>query len=191
MLKRLVAVVTFLACPCLSALADPHARTIQREDAAILRVVLSSQCQAQDGFELLSSKTIAPRERDDMGEADESGAFADLKRRNDSTTSLPESVACRGARLHPKEEIQGFFDRESIAAGKASLDEAWKKLYESFPGATGWTAVSLPGYSPDGDIAVVYVAEYCGSLCGKGFYVYLRRTKDRWQVLIRFPVWVS
>lgn len=191
MLKRLIAIITFLVLPCLSAQAGPVTQTPQREDATVLRAALHLQCQAEDGYVLLSSTTVAPRETDDMGEADESGAFEDLKRRNGSTASLPESLACKGARLHREQEILRFFDQESMSDGKVSLDEAWKKLFESFPGATGWTSVSLPGYSPDGDIAVVYVAHHCGSLCGQGTYVYLRRANSQWKVLIRFPVWVS
>ncbi|WP_201316408.1 hypothetical protein [Dyella sp. EPa41] len=191
MLKHLVAVIALLGLPCLSVQADTATQPIEREDAAVLRASLSSQCQAKDGYVLLSSTTVTPRENDDMGEADESGAFADLKRRNGSTVSLPESLACKGARQHREQEIRRFFDEDSMSTGKVSLDEAWKKLFEAFPGATGWTSISLPGYSTDGDIAVVYIARHCGSLCGQGIYVYLRRVNNQWKVLVRFPVWVS
>lgn len=191
MLKHLAAVIVLLALPCHSVRADPAAKSSEREDAAVLRAALNSQCQSKEGYVLLSSTTVAPREDDDMGEVDESGAFADLKRRNGSSISLPESLACKGARLHREQEIRRFFDQDSMPAGKAPLDEGWKKLFEAFPGATGWTSVSLPGYSPDGDVAVVYVAHHCGSLCGQGMYVYLRRANDQWKVLVRFPAWVS
>ncbi len=191
MLKNLAAVIVLLALSYLSVRADPAAKASEREDAAVLQAALNSQCQSKEGYVLLSSTTIAPREDDDMGEVDESGAFADLKRRNGSSISLPESLACKGARLHREQEIRRFFDQDSMPAGKASLDEGWKKLFEAFHGATGWTSVSLPGYSPDGDVAVVYVARHCGSLCGQGMYVYLRRANDQWKVLVRFPVWVS
>ena len=191
MLKHLAAVIVLLALSYLSVRADPAAKSSEREDAAVLRAALNSQCQSKEGYVLLSSTTVAPREDDDMGEVDESGAFADLKRRNGSSISLPESLACKGARLHREQEIRRFFDQDSMPAGKAPLDEGWKKLFEAFPGATGWTSVSLPGYSPDGDVAVVYVAHHCGSLCGQGMYVYLHRTDDQWKVLVRFPAWVS
>lgn len=152
---------------------------------------LSSQCQSKDGYVLLSTTTVTPRETDDMGKADESGAFEDLKRRNGSAASLPEGLSCQGARLHDQQEIQRFFDRDAVSVSAMPLDAAWKKLYESFPGATGWMSVSLPGYAPSRDIAVVYVAHHCGSLCGEGSYVYLRRTDSRWRVIVRFPIWVS
>jgi len=191
MVKRIVAVFILFALPCLSVRAGPASRTFQEEDASVLQAALRSQCQTEDGYVLLSSTTVAPEKTDDMGEADESGAFADLKRRNGATASLPESVSCKGARLHREQDILRFFDRAPIAAGKVSLNEAWKKLYESFPGATGWTSVSLPGYSAERDIAVVYVAHHCGSLCGQGQYLYLHRLGDQWKVLVRFPIWTS
>lgn len=134
MLKRLAAVFILFALPCLSAWAGVTAQVFQQDDVPVLRAALSSQCKAEGGYVLLSSTTVAPRETDDMGEADESGAFADLKRRSGSTASLPESIACKGARLEDEQKILRFFDHESMAAGKASLDDAWKKLYTSFPG---------------------------------------------------------
>lgn len=191
MLKRLVVVITFLALPFLSAQAGSAAQASQQEDVLVLRAVLYSQCQSTDGYALLSSTAVAPRETDDMGDADESGAFKDLKRRNRSTASLPEGLSCQGASMHDEQEIQRFFDRDSLSAGKMSLDAAWKKLFESFPEATGWMSVSLPGYTASRDIAVVYVAHHCGSLCGQGSYVYLHRSGGEWKVVVRFPIWVS
>lgn len=191
MLKRSAVVFAFLMLPCLTAHAGPTTQVAQQEDALVLRAALKSQCEAKDGYVLLSTTLVAPVEAYDMGGADESGAFADLKRRTGSAVRLPEDFTCKGVRLHREKDIQRFFDHESSAANQASLDESWKKLYKSFPEATGWTSVSLPGYSPDGDIAVVYVAHHCGTLCGMGTYVYLRRARDGWEVLVRVPVWVS
>lgn len=191
MLKRGVVVFIFMALPCLSSLADAPVQTANPEDTAVLRVALISLCQTKKGYIVLSSTTIAPRPEDDMGDADESGAFSDLERRNGSAALLPEGLACKGAKLVRTQEIQRSFDQQSNVANKMSLDDAWKNFYKSFPGATGWTSVSLPGYSPDGEIAVVYMAHYCGTLCGGGSYVYLRRVKGKWKVLVEFPGWVS
>jgi len=191
MLKRSVAVVALILLPYLSSLAGTPVQTVQQEDAAVLGVALNSLCQAKNGYVVLSSTTAAPRPADDMGDADQSGAYSDLERRNGVAVLLPEGLACQGAKLIRAQEIQRFFDHESNLANNISLDEAWKKFYESFPGASGWTSVSIPGYSPDGEIAVVYIAHYCGSLCGGGSYLYLRRVKGDWKVLVDFPGWVS
>jgi len=190
MLKRIIAVVMLFALPGLAAQAAPGSQ-IDHEDASVLQAVLQSQCQSKDGYVLLSSKPAVPRESDDMGDADESGAFYDLKRRSGSSTVLPKDLSCNGVKLRDGEEIHRFFVGSKEQIGKASLEAAWKKLYESFPGSTGWMSVSLPGYAPSGDIAIVYVALYCGSLCGQGTYVYLHRNDGHWKVLVRFPIWVS
>ena len=191
MLKRSVAVIAFTVLPWLSSLAGPPFQTVQQEDVTVLRAALISLCQAKNGYVVLSSTTAAPRPADDMGDADQSGAYSDLERRNGAAVLLPKGLACKGAKLISEQEIQRFFDHGSNSANKVSLDEAWKKFYKSFPGASGWTSVSIPGYSSDGEIAVVYVAHYCGTLCGGGSYVYLRRIKGEWKVLVDFPGWVS
>lgn len=191
MLKRSVAAITFTVFPCLSSLAGSPVQTTQQEDTAVLQAALTSLCQSKNGYVLLSLTTAGPRPADDMGDADQSGAYSDLERRNEAAALLPEDLACQGAKLIREQEIQRFFDHESNLANKVSLDEAWKKFYESFPGTTGWTSVSLPGYSPDGEIAIVYMAHYCGTLCGGGTYVYLRRINGKWKMLVAFPGWVS
>lgn len=188
MLKGLVFAM-FLASSCLSATASAGSGADQ--DALVLRAVLASQCAAGNGYVILSSMSVAPDESDDLQGVDESGALEDLTRRNESAVSLPEGLICNRVRLHDELEISGFLKPGPEASAEIRLDEAWKRFYESFPGATGWMSVSLPGYGPGKDIAIVYVADHCGRLCGQGTYVYLRRANDRWNVLLRLPVWKS
>lgn len=191
MLKRFIAIIALCVVPFLSARAGSTHQASEREDALVLKAALHSQCESGKGFVLLSSMAAAPRTGDDIGDADESGAFDDLKRRNSSVTALPEGLSCKAVRLREEREIKVFFEQDSVSAEELPVDDAWKRLYESFPGAKGWMTLSLPGYSPDGAIALVYVARYCGSLCGGGSYVYLRRTDGGWKVLFSFPTWVS
>jgi hypothetical protein len=93
--------------------------------------------------------------------------------------------------MQDDQTIRKFFDQTPGQAGKNPVQHNWERLYAAFPGATGWMSLSLPGYAITGDIAVVYVALYCGSLCGQGRYVYLQRIHGHWRVLVRVPVWVS
>jgi hypothetical protein len=51
--------------------------------------------------------------------------------------------------------------------------------------------MSLPGYSTKGRIAVVYVETGRGGLAGDGSYLLLKKTKTRWQVVVRDSVWVA
>lgn len=191
MLKRFAAVIAFLAWPCLSIQAGSSVQVIDHEDELVLKAALHSQCRSDKGYVLLSSMAAAPKAGDDLGGADESGAFDDLKRRNGSEAALPADLSCEGVRVHDEREIQHFFDRDSMPAEEMSADGVWKRFFESFPGSRGWMALSLPGYSPDRAIALVYIAHYCGNLCGSGSYVYLRRIEGQWRVLFSFPTWIS
>lgn len=50
---------------------------------------------------------------------------------------------------------------------------------------------SRPGFSSDGNTAFLYYSYYCGSLCGSGFAVVLRRRGNRWEIDRESQVWVS
>jgi len=189
MLKRFIAMITLCAVPCLSA-STGSSQVFELEDQLVLKAALESRCQSTGTYAVLSSTAAGPRADDDMG-ADESGAFQDLKLRNGSTAALPAALSCAGVRLHDRGAIDRLFGLASASEEGVSLDERWKKFYASFPGAHGWMTLSLPGYSSDRDIALVYVAHYCGSLCGGGAYVYLRRVEGQWKVIISIPTWVS
>jgi hypothetical protein len=193
MLRRFIA-VTLLSI--LSSLPTPAAQRPWPQDnaetdALVLKAVLRSQCLTENGYVLLSSMAISPRQQDDLGSADESGAVDDLKQRNSPAARLPAGIACKGVHVLDDRKIRQLFEQGPSSTGKASLDDAWKQFYASFPGATGWMELSLPGYGTGGDIATVYMSLHCGSLCGQGSYVYLHRVDGQWKVLVRFPIWTS
>jgi hypothetical protein len=72
-----------------------------------------------------------------------------------------------------------------------SADYFWRAFAAMFPNAVGTVSLSPPGYSRSGDQAVVYVEHGCGSLCGEGRIVWLRRTDGRWRIVRTHGVWVS
>lgn len=191
MLRRLItaAMLSGLLWLPASSAREPSADT--QTDALVLEAVLSSQCQSSDGFVLLSLRSISPSQDAELGSADESGAFDDLKRRNGSTATLPSSISCRGVHVLEDRKVRQLFEGGKHSVDKDLLGDRWKQFYARFPSATGWMSLSLPGYTADGDIAIVYQVVRCGSLCGQGMYVYLHRVNGQWKVLVRFPVWVS
>jgi hypothetical protein len=63
-------------------------------------------------------------------------------------------------------------------------------IAQESPRTVGWTAFSRPGYTSDG-IAVVYAKYTCGSLCGYGWLILLRRLPQGWRVIERHMLWVS
>jgi len=67
----------------------------------------------------------------------------------------------------------------------------WDGFYQAFPGSSGILSLSLPGYSTNGNLAVVQVAYACGPLCGAGFYWVLEYVHGQWVVKERSSAWIS
>lgn len=190
MFKRFIASIALCAMLLSWVRAASAAPAFELEDELVLKAALYSQCQSAEGYVLLLPTATGPRADDDP-RADESGAFQDLKRRNSTTTALPANPSCPGVRLDEGGEIDRLFGHGSAMPEIVPLDARWKKFYESFPGTKGWMTLSLPGYSPDREIALVYITHYCGILCGGGAYVYLHRVGRQWKVIVTIPTWVS
>ena len=47
------------------------------------------------------------------------------------------------------------------------------------------------GFNANGDQAIVYVANTCGGLCGKGYYVLLTESSGSWKIERDLMLWVS
>ena len=69
--------------------------------------------------------------------------------------------------------------------------EAWARFYRQFPGSTGLVSLSRIGFNDDHTEALVYVAHTCGSLCGSGEFVILKKTQGHWTIDRTDPIWVS
>lgn len=67
----------------------------------------------------------------------------------------------------------------------------WREFNQVYPEASGLLRVSLPGYSPNGEAAVIYVEFACAGLCGSG-QLYVVGLKGReWTVLEERRLFVS
>jgi hypothetical protein len=70
-------------------------------------------------------------------------------------------------------------------------DKYWSEFYQRFPGTNGLTSVSAIGYSGDGNLGVLMVDVGCGSLCGNGYIVVVRRERGEWHIAHIQNTWVS
>lgn len=183
--------ISLVLTPAVSA--SQNASNVNDVDLAVLKVVLNAEHRLpQDGFIVLSSTPAVPGSDADIGDADNSGAVDNLKQRSQIKTVFPSSLTSSGVHLLSDNEIQQATKRVPDASTKESLlHKGWESFYSAFPGSAGLMKISLPGYTAAGDIAVVYTSFRCGSLCGKGEYVYLHRVNGDWQILVRLPVWIS
>jgi hypothetical protein len=67
----------------------------------------------------------------------------------------------------------------------------WDGYYRDFPETGGIMGFSRVGYSSDGKTALVYYDVSCGGLCGAGYYVFLVKTGNSWNVVQSSMIWVS
>ena len=73
-----------------------------------------------------------------------------------------------------EKEIEGVFSN-----GVAG----WKSFYEKYPDSGGYNELSAVGFNSDKTVAVVYVAHFCGGLCGGGGFHVLEKKEGKWQPL--------
>ena len=70
-------------------------------------------------------------------------------------------------------------------------DKYWEQYYQRFPGASGIIELSAIGYSADGSAGVLMVDTGCGSLCGNGYIVVVKRDRGLWRLTKIENTWVS
>ena len=70
-------------------------------------------------------------------------------------------------------------------------DMYWKRFYKQYPGSLGQISLSAIGYNAKGDWAILMVDQGCGSLCGNGYMVSVRRTGGEWRIANIQRTWVS
>ncbi len=76
-----------------------------------------------------------------------------------------------------EKEIEGVFSN-----GVAG----WKSFYEKYPDSGGYNELSAVGFNSDKTVAVVYVAHFCGGLCGGGGFHVLEKKEGKFVVLVGF-----
>ena len=62
---------------------------------------------------------------------------------------------------------------------------SWHDFYARFPQTAGFVQTSNVVLSQDGTAALAYITYGCGSMCGAGILVLLKRTKSSWVVIKR------
>jgi len=114
--------------------------------------------------------------------------IADYKKINEKTWLLqrkfPASVSYE---LVPKSAYISFFEQHELEVG-------WKNFYKKYPGSDGITKLSAVGFNAKKTIAIVYLGNQCGGLCGGGVYHVLRKNDGKWSLsdaTVAGCVWAS
>jgi hypothetical protein len=67
-------------------------------------------------------------------------------------------------------------------AGFSGANLGWAGFYDKYPGATGILETSRAVLSADGNEALIYAWNGCGSLCAEGGLFLLERNGNRWKI---------
>jgi len=106
----------------------------------------------------------------------------DFKAKNKEISHLEKKFPTKETYyLISDEELSKFFYR--------GLD--WEGFNKKYPNSGGFYTFSRVGFSKDGTQAILFVAHSCGSLCGEGYYYFLRNDNGEWKVIAPLMTWIS
>jgi hypothetical protein len=150
------------------------------DDVAILTTIAGELC-TKGGYAILGSISHSWP----SGFVEHFDMDADLKRslidRNPHGTPLPDAdYHC--LRMVDTHDIYKVFTSEG---------DGWVLFRKKYSPARSTVGLTLPGYSADGNLAVVIVSSQCDWLCGGGELWELKRQGDHWLFTRRTNIWVS
>ena len=64
----------------------------------------------------------------------------------------------------------------------------WKKKYPKFAGAMSYSKIY---FDPKRENGVMEVDYGCGGKCGLGYFVYVTKVKEKWQIKKVVHIWIS
>jgi hypothetical protein len=76
--------------------------------------------------------------------------------------------------LNYKKDIFSLFEKGS---------SGWDDFYAAHPNSGGWFDLSAVGFNEDKTIAVVYMSNHCGWVCGRGDFKVLQKREGKWEDL--------
>jgi hypothetical protein len=173
--------VLLLALFWVASCAGAQSTSEQSEDSSVLSAVTHKICDlakanSTSGYDVLPNTNEGATTDVWPGSLDQHAAHS-LAERNSTTQSLPSMYLCSSIRLVPAAWLQNF--------------RGWAWFHAAFPGSASVLRLSLPGYSRNGDRAVVLVSTTSGALASGGFYWVLQKVHDKWVVVKQLPAWVS
>ena len=173
--NAIVSLAIFLTIASCATRKDIHSY-----DTQVINAVVNQLCkQMGSGYYVLplSSTVVDPAF---TPRNFENGAiWQSLLDRNQRSVALPEVGDCDGLKVANQDEIDLYLKQKKSPQPGCYR---WCAFYRRFIDAQGIMSLSLPGYSNQGDFAVVQVSAACGQVCGSTSFWVLRRISGRWQL---------
>ena len=180
-----IPLLSLVLCAC----AQPRfasAPDLHSSDPAVYRAVLDSMSVPQGGKRptqlvvIDGTLTVQPQDLElDKLPGVDSAAISDFQKRNSeshSLTYLSSPDLSVPIVLVSRQTLQSFLHN--------GPDAYWTEFYRRYPGSGGSSSFSSIGYSADRSVALLMVDQGCGTLCGAGSNVVVKREGGRWRVAI-------
>ncbi|MEO1653142.1 MAG: hypothetical protein AAFU64_06330, partial [Bacteroidota bacterium] len=74
---------------------------------------------------------------------------------------------------------------------QADEEASWDLFWERYPQARGFMEVSAPGFSPDGEQALVYLGQYSSYQMGIGRFLLYQKEGVKWQEVGVAMAWMQ
>ena len=185
--------------PSVVVVADSGLSALRSSDLAVYAAVLDSvfiagRPSAISQIVVQDSTQVFKRERLVEGVIEElyklPGVDSTAVRDFEARTRLSRSLAAlRQVKLRLPIVLIDRATLRSLPRNNADL--YWRAFYPMYPGSSGHIALSSIGYDATGELAVLMADQYCGSLCGNGYIVAVRRVGGVWRVTAFLGTWVS
>lgn len=83
--------------------------------------------------------------------------------------------------------------RRSAVGSRAP--QPWDQFYSRYPDSGGYVVFSAVGFNETKTRALVYIAHYCGNLCGGGSHHFMEKVDGRWRETrpkdVTMCMWIS
>ena len=100
-------------------------------------------------------------------------AVADYNRATGTPWRLQKNFKLADYELAPQAELDALLKNNP---------QGWQEFHRRYPGAAGYVEFSAVGFNADKTVAVVYIGQHCGNLCGSGqIFVMQLSKRGKWQ----------
>jgi len=121
-----------------------------------------------------------------------SGIFVDDETIDDFKRKKSDSVSLEPLFSFPAKQVL-VSDHKSAGLFRRArhIDRSWTGFYKRYPNSVGFISMSRVGFNGNHDQALLYIARFCGGLCGEGYYVILDKERGAWSVKEKTMLWIS
>jgi hypothetical protein len=126
--------------------------------------------------------------------------LADFHKLPEVDSGVIRDFALRNGRPHSLNALKALSAKLTITLVEGKVlrslphgdpEKYWEEFYKLYPRSTGHISLSSIGYDRYRSVAMLVVERGCGSLCGSGDIVTLKRVGAKWHVTGIQNMWVS